>query len=144
MLEMEEQFMIRHLRDEGLSKSAISRETGYDRKTIRKYLLTGEIKNYTSRKPAESILDPYKDHIETRLHNFERLSATVLLKEIQEKGYLGGYSTVKKFVRTIKRSKRVNAEYRYETGPGVQSQVDWSYIDTIEIDEEKRDLYCLY
>ena len=36
----------------------------------------------------------------------------------------------------------VPAIYRYETKPGVQAQVDWAECGYIEIDGEKRKLYC--
>jgi transposase len=142
MKTMEEQYMIRHYWEQGLSKSAISRETGHDRKTIRKYLLTGEIKSYKKRKPTEKLLDPYKGFIKSRLEEFEELSAERLFEDIQEQGYKGGYSTVRDYVRVIRPSIIIQAEYRYETKPGIQSQADWGTIGDIFIDGEKRTLYC--
>jgi len=38
MIEMDDWFMIRELHAQGLSITAISDKTGYDRKTVRKYL----------------------------------------------------------------------------------------------------------
>jgi transposase len=141
MLDMEEQFMIRHLINEGVSISEISRKTGHDRKTVRKYKLQKKPVKYKKRPPKGSILDPYKDHIKARLELYD-LSAVVLLKEIKKIGYPGSYTIVKDFVRTVKKSKRIPAEYRYETGPGIQAQVDWSEIDEIIIDGQKKTLYC--
>jgi transposase len=141
MLDMEEQFMIRHLLNEGLSISEISKRTGYDRKTIRKYKYEKIPIKCKGRKPKGSILDPYKEHIISRLEDYE-LSAIRLLEEIQDMGYLGGYTLVKKFVRTIKRNKRIPAEYRYETGPGIQAQADWGEMENIIIDGIETKLYC--
>lgn len=134
--------MIRRLREEGLSKSAISRRTGHDRKTIRKYLLMGELKTHKPREVKAKILDPYKDYIKSRLEEYGDMSAVRLLEDIQEQGYPGKYTTVKNYVREIKRNKRIPAEYRYETKPGIQAQVDWSEIDEITVDDAKRRLYC--
>lgn len=141
MLTMEEQFMIRHLLNEGLSISEISRITGHDRKTIRKYKYKKEPLKYGKRPSKISILDPYKDHIKSRLEDHD-LSAVVLLDEIKELGYPGGYTLVKEFVRTIKRNKRIPAEYRYETGPGIQAQADWGEIEKIIVDGIETKLYC--
>jgi len=141
MLTMEEQFMIRHLLNEGLSISEISRITGHDRKTIRKYKYKKELLKYGKRPSKISILDPYKDHIKSRLEDHD-LSAVVLLDEIKEMGYPGGYTLVKEFVRTIKRNKRIPAEYRYETGPGIQAQADWGEIEKIIVDGIETKLYC--
>jgi transposase len=141
MLTMEEQFMIRHLLNEGLSISEISRITGHDRKTIRKYKYKKEPLKYGKRPSKISILDPYKDHIKSRLEDHD-LSAIVLLDEIKELGYPGGYTLVKEFVRTIKRNKRIPAEYRYETGPGIQAQADWGEIEKIIVDGIETKLYC--
>ena len=138
---MEEQFMIRHLLNEGLSISEVSRITGHDRKTIRKYKYKKEPLKYRKRPSKISILDLYKDHIRSRLENHD-LSAVVLLDEIKELGYPGGYTLVKEFIRTIKRNKRIPAEYRYETGPGIQAQVDWGEMEKIIIDNIETKLYC--
>lgn len=141
MLAMEEQFMIRHLKNEGLNISEISRKTGHDRKTVRKYIFETEPQSYKKRRQKESILDPYKNHIESRLGKYD-LSAVRLLEEIQGMGYTGGYTIVKEFVRKVKSSSQIPAEFRYETGPGIQSQVDWGDIDNIIVDGEKKKLYC--
>lgn len=141
MLSMEEQFMIQHLQIEGLNISEISRQTGHDRKTVRKYMATDGFQTHQIRKKRGSILDPYKDYIKKRLEEFP-LSSVRILEEIQERGYPGSYTIVKEFVRTIKRSKQIPAEYRYETAPGIQSQVDWGDVDKIIVDGKVRKLYC--
>ncbi|HHD15788.1 MAG: IS21 family transposase [Candidatus Thorarchaeota archaeon] len=142
MLQVEGQYMIRRLKEDGLSISAISRRTGHCRDTIRKYLYDQEFKTYKPRPIKDKILDPYKKYIISRLDRYEDLSAVVLYEEIQEMGYEGSYSTVKKFMRPIKKSKRIEAECRYETKPGVQGQVDWGELGTIEVDGDIRKLYC--
>lgn len=141
MLTMEEQFMIRHLYNEGLTTSEISRRTGHDPKTVRKYRYANGPKTYKPRPPQPTILDPYKEYIRERLKNFP-LSAVRILEEIQARGYTGSYTTVKNFVRPLKRSRQIPAEYRYETGPGMQTQVDWGEVDTIVVDGKKVTLYC--
>ena len=86
--------MIRRLKEDGLSISAMSRRTGYCRDTIRKYLYDQEFKTYKPRSKKDKILDLYKKHIISRLGLYEDLSAVILYEEIQHMGYEGSYSTV--------------------------------------------------
>ena len=52
--------MILELRRQGLSISAIAREVGLDRKTIRRYLARGlEPPAYGPRQPRPTLLDPF-------------------------------------------------------------------------------------
>jgi transposase len=54
-------------------------------------------------------------------------SAQILYQELRQRGYRGSYETVKLFVRPL-RAARLAAEralVRFETPPGLQSQIDW-------------------
>ena len=56
------------MKREGLSTQAISELTGYDRKTVRKYLLKPEaVPNYGPRAVLPSKLDSHKPYLEDRL-----------------------------------------------------------------------------
>jgi len=133
--------MIRHMYENGVSITEIRRNTGLDRKTIRKYVQDPGFKTIKKRMPKVSKLEPYKDHIRSRLQKYD-LSAVRILEEIQERGYDGRYSIVKDFVREVKKSKAIIAEYRFETEPGVQAQVDWAEMGTMMIDGVERKIYC--
>jgi transposase len=142
MLEMEDQFMMRKLYDEGLTITEISRETGYNRRTVRKYIQESDLKKYKRKKKRSSKLDPYKDFIDARLARYN-LSAVRIMEEIEEQGYDGGYSTVKSYVKKVKRTtRRVPAEIRFETRPGIQMQVDWGELEYVIVDGLKKKLYC--
>jgi transposase len=142
MLTVEEQYMIRHLREQGLSISAISRETGKDRKTVRKYLTETGFLEFKRGSSQTSLLESYKPYIHSRLEKYPTLSAIRLLDEIKERGFTGKYTIVKDYVRGIKRNRKIPAEYRFETEPGVQAQCDWGEVDRILIDGQKKTLYC--
>jgi hypothetical protein len=59
---------VAELKREGLSIQAISSLTGFDRKTVRKYLLEPDaIPAYGPRPPAVSKLDGFKPYLEERL-----------------------------------------------------------------------------
>ena len=57
----------------------------------------------------------------------ERIPASVLLMELRERGYVGGYTIVKQLVASLK-AKIVEPVIRFETMPGEQMQVDWAVI----------------
>ena len=133
--------MIRDKYAQGLSITEIARQTGFDRKTVRKYLNRSEPPAYKPRPRKLGKLDPYKDYIKARLQEVP-LSATRLLEEIQNQGYTGGYTILKDFVREIKAKQGIPAVYRFETKPGVQAQVDWSEFGKVMIDGEIKTLYC--
>ena len=121
--------MILDLHRQGLSVTAIARRTGRDPKTVRKYIERGlELPVYGPRQVGRpGKLLPFVDYIRERLTAFPDLTATRLLREIRERGYGGGYSQVKRLVAAL----RPNAgprpyEFRFETPPGLQAQVDFA------------------
>ncbi len=59
--------MIRELHAQGFSITDISDKTGYDRKTVKKYLNLTTIPEPKQRAKKESMLDQYKDHIIKKL-----------------------------------------------------------------------------
>ena len=80
------------LKREGLSIQAISSSaTGFDRKTVRKYLLKPDaIPAYGPRPPAASKLDDFKAYLEERL-KAGVWNAAVLLRDLKARSYSGGY-----------------------------------------------------
>jgi transposase len=52
-------------------------------------------------------------------------AATVLLREIRERGYRGGLTQLKVFVKALQPPRREDPVVRFETGPGQQMQVDF-------------------
>jgi transposase len=78
------------MKRQGLSIQAISAATGFDRKTIRKYLSRPEaIPSYAPRPPRSGKLESFEAYLR------ERLSAgvwngAVLLRELKQRGYRAG------------------------------------------------------
>jgi transposase len=54
------------------------------------------------------------------------LSSVLILRELRDLGYTGGYTILKDFVKTIRPKKKRRAHLRFETDPGEQGQVDLS------------------
>ena len=129
---------IRELRTSGLSITAISQMTGYDRKTIRKHLLNATSKReYGPRPPRLGKLDDFKPYIQERLQAGV-WNAVVLLREIRERGYAGGYGTVKEYLQPQREAARTVAVRRFETPPGKQAQVDWGHLGSMDMEGVER------
>jgi transposase len=141
MLEIEEYIMIRELYAQGYSITDISDKTGYDRKTVKKYLNFTTIPEPKQRAKRESKLDEFEEYIIKRL-NEAPLTASRLYREIQEMGFTGKCTIVRDFVRKVRPEKGIQAVYRFETKPGVQAQVDWSEFGRFENDGKMQKMYC--
>ncbi len=131
---------IEELKRQGLSIQAISRLLGFDRKTIRKYLLKPDGRPaYGPRAGRGSKLDAFKPYIEER-QKAGVWNAQVLLRELRARGYRGGYTILKDWLQPQRESAQRVAVRRFETAPGKQAQVDWGHLGSIEINGQERKL----
>lgn len=112
MLNSDDFHMLRDLSNEGLSISEIARWTGYDRRTVRKYIKSQSPPMSQKRSKKPSKLDGYRECIVSRLQEHP-LSAKHIYREIQEIGFTGKYSIVRDFVRKV-RPKVSGREAGYE------------------------------
>ena len=129
MVQLGELMMILELHRQGLSVAAISRRTGRDPKTVRKYIERGiEAPAYGPRSVGRpSKLAPYLTYLHERVMAFPDLTAVRLTREIRELGYAGGYTAVKRHLAAIRPENGPKPyEVRFETAPGVQAQVDFA------------------
>jgi transposase len=117
---------IKFLITSGWKIARIARETGLDRKTIRKIAQSEEYQGYKIRKKREHILTPWQEFIIQRSPQVD-FNATKLHRELVEKGFSGSYTLVKEAVRPLRQQFRAAelAYMRFETPPGKQAQVDW-------------------
>jgi len=85
----------------------------------------------TRRKPDPiAKLDPFKDYILERLRAAapDETPAVVLFREIRQRGYRGGETRVKDFVRSLQPSPQPDPVVHFETGPSQQMQANWTSI----------------
>ncbi|GAA4718398.1 DDE-type integrase/transposase/recombinase [Brevibacillus fulvus] len=137
MVKNGEFFVIKDMRQKGMTITQISNELGRDRKTIRKWLIEPEAKSY-KRKPSEkTILEPFKNYIRQRMQE-GCLNAVVLLEEIKAQGYSGGITTLRMFMKPIRPTVVSKATERFETPPGKQAQVDWGTFRVDWMGQKKR------
>jgi transposase len=132
---------IHEFKRQGLSISQISSLTGFDRKTIRKYL-TGEkpLPEYSKRPVKDSKLDPFKPYLAERLAAGV-WNARVLLGEITQRGYTGKYTVLTDYLRPLRQQATQVAVRRFETPAGQQAQLDWGDLGHLETPEGRKTLY---
>lgn len=131
---------IQELKRQGLSISQIAAVTGFNRRTIRKYLSDPDTPRYGPRAPRPTKLDPFHAYLSQRLAAGV-WNARVLLREIQERGYTGGYTALKDYLQPLRREAAVWAVRRFETPPGHQAQFDWGHVGTVQNGGGTRKLY---
>jgi transposase len=116
--------MIHFLAQQGMPKRRIAAQLGISPTTVYAALKNHSAPAY-QRKHSPSLLDPFKQHIQERLLQFD-LTAARLFDEIQEQGYTGSYDLVKRFVAQVRPAKPPEVTVRFETQPGDQAQMDWA------------------
>ena len=129
--------MIMELHRQGLSPTAIARQLGIDRKTVRKYIALGlEPPAYGPRTPRPKATDVFLPYLRERLGSYPGLTAMRLWRELRERGFGGGYTGVKRAVQDLRPDHPVQPfEVRFETPPGVQGQVDFARFEVVFTDE---------
>ena len=130
MVGLEQVMEIRVLHRQGQGIREIARATGLSRNTVRRHLRSPDPPRYKRRPPRRTKLDPFKAYVAERLEAAapETIPATVLLSELRERGYAGGYTMLKAFVASLRAAPIAVPVLRFETGPGEQMQVDWATI----------------
>jgi len=125
MLNQEEVVEMRVRVKRGESIRQLAQAMGMSRNTVRRYLRGGEAQRQASVRPSK--LDPFKEYLLERIAQArpDWIAATVLTREIAERGYEGGVGMVKAFIRAHKPVPRPDPVVRFETAPGVQMQADF-------------------
>ena len=118
---------IQLLKKHGFSLRQIARQVGCAVNTVRRQLGEGQMPKYERKVKQPTKLQAYDSYLRARQESAKPLwiPATVLLREIAQRGYLGGQTQLRAFLRTLKPTQAVEPVIRFETAPGEQLQVDW-------------------
>lgn len=129
MLTQEQVVEIRVMARRGESLRAIARQLDCSRNTVRRYLRDEAAQRYSPRPARACKLDDYKRYLMERIEQARPrwIPATVLFREIRERGYGGGISQLKVWLAPFKKSEP-EPLVRFETPPGKQMQADFTYV----------------
>ena len=135
-IKLGELVMILELHGQGVSISAIARQLGIDRKTVRAYIAKRlEPPAYKKRSPSPSIVAAYEPYLRERLAAYPALTGRRLWRELKDRGFTGCYSVVRDRLRELRPQRRNGFEVRFETPAGEQAQVDFARFDVEFLDE---------
>jgi transposase len=118
---------IKILHKQGKSVRAIACELGCSVNTVRKYLNAEAPPAYQERVRREPKVAPFATYLQQRVAAAapDWIAATVLWREIRDKGFDGSERTVRNFVATLRPVRLPDPLVRFETAAGNQMQVDW-------------------
>lgn len=114
---------IADLRDRGLSMRAIARRLDVNFKTVRRYIRAASVDTLLAGGVQASVLDPFKPYLNVRLAHGER-NATRLLAEITGQRYTGGYNTLNRYLRPLRRVDAAKLAER-PAPPAVRTVTGW-------------------
>ena len=129
MLGLEDVMSILALVKRGVYLCDIAEQLGVHPRTVRRTLRRGG--PATPRRGRRgSRLDPYRPVVDQLLGEGV-WNAVVLFRELQAKGYGGGISILRDYVRPKRSVRPGRATVRFETEPGRQLQTDWGVQSTV-------------
>jgi len=128
---------------EGQSIRAIARHYRHGRRVIRRAIASAEPPEYQRQAPKTApVLGPYQTRIDELLTESERqprkqrYTARKIFHMLQNEGYPGSESTVRRYVSTQRQAQRQpEAFLPLEFDPGRDSQVDWGEAQVVVDDE---------
>ena len=118
----------------GQSGRDIARDLHLSRKTVAKVLAehrqqraNGTSRRCPSRARAAAAWSmPTRPRCGITLARYPDMSVVRLLEELRSRGYKGGYTVLRQRVKQLRKQCHRPPVERFETGPGVQAQMDWA------------------
>jgi transposase len=126
MIRKEDYMVIKTQQRRGVYLKDIAADLGVHPRTVQRALERNGAPEQ-KRSTSESKLEPYKPDID-RLLSEGVWNGIVILREIQAKGYEGGYTMLRQYIQPKRALRPSRATVRFETAPGEQLQSDWGEV----------------
>ena len=128
----------------GWSISALAREFGLNRRTVKREVEAEGPRRYPQRSRPRALTEPQLAHVERRLAVCPSIRGTDLFAELQgQYGYAGSYPTFQRQLRQLRPAAVRDPEVRFETAPGVQTQADWAHVGLFPLGDEMVELHAM-
>jgi transposase len=119
----------------------IARHMRIGRRTLAKYLEAPAAK--AAHRDRSSKLDPFKPIIAELLQQDPDANAPVIAQRLKPHGYDGGFTIIKDYLRTLRKSVVARRAYvRVEPAPGERFDVDWGHFGALVYNGATRKLYA--
>jgi transposase len=133
---------IMRLSEQGLSGRRIAQQLGVSRHTVHAALeqvakarVEGAANAPLPRPRPRRSLEAFADVVQQLLERYPDLTAQRLWEELRQRGFRGSYATVWRRLHELRPATPRPPVVRFETGPGVQAQMDYATY-TIALGEE--------
>jgi transposase len=132
------------LKQQGLSIRKIAALRGVSRNAVRRARRSAAPPTGKRHRAKGVALEPYTAQITAWLSDevTSQWTAERIFDELQERGYDGGRTVVKDYVREHRPRKEAMGEARFFVKPGQQLQVDWGEMGLVSIGGVERKLYA--
>ena len=135
--------VLRALYRQGWTKSALAREFGLNRRTVNRYIESDDAPTYGPRSCPRELAADQLAHVTRRLASCPSIRTTTLFREVREFGYEGSYASFNRRVAKLRSEEAAEPVVRFETEPGIQTQMDWAEMGPWPLGEETLDLKVL-
>jgi transposase len=132
------------LRRHGWSLSALAREFGLNRRTVKREVEAEGPRRYPQRAKPRALSEAQLAHVERRLVVCPSIRGTDLFGELQrDYAFAGSYASFQRQLRQIRPAAVRDPEVRFETAPGVQTQADWAHLGLFPLGDEMAELHAM-
>jgi transposase len=94
-------------------------------------------------RPRPSIIDSFEPILKELLAKYPNLTNERALQELRARGFSGGYTVVRQRLGRLRPRAAPAAVPRFETGPGMQAQMDFGVYDIDFTREGRRRVHLL-
>jgi transposase len=142
---MRQEIVQRH--QAGASIRSIARDLGISRGAVARALArvqaqrAGRAAPLPGPRSRHSIVDPFEPILKELLAKYPNLTVERAWQELRQRGYPGGYTVVRERVRLLRPRPAPAPVPRFETGPGMQAQMDFGIYDIDFTREGRRRVY---
>jgi transposase len=128
-------------RQGGMSVRVIATELGVSRGAVTRALARVQAQReglaapLPRPRPRQSIIDPFEPLLKELLAKYPNLTTQRALQELQARGFTGQYTVVRQRLGLLRPRAARPPVPRFETGPGLQAQMDFGVYDEEPADD---------